>query len=108
MLVIYLTGCLGLQVWAWRRLIRRVRARELTRIQSVLQYAWWALLPIVVFVAGFALLVWIEEWADVALVEERSVLLGFRVIALSVAGTLCFAVRCAVARSRPGAAGNGW
>jgi hypothetical protein len=99
MFFIYLIGCVALQVWVWRRLMRRLRAHALTRLQCILHFSWWALLPIVVFVGGFALLVWIEELLDVALIEERSVLLGLRVIGLSVVGTFLFAVRCALART---------
>jgi hypothetical protein len=103
MFLIYLMGCVGIQVWAWRSLIRRLRGGTLTRLQGVCRYAGWAFLPILLFVGGYAAMVGIEEWLHVAIIAERAALLVFPVFGLSVLGTAAFTVRCAFLRATPGA-----
>lgn len=102
MFLIYLMGCVGIQVWAWRSLIRRLRGGTITRFQGVSRYAGWAFLPILLFVGGFAALVGIEEWLQVALIEERAALLIFPVFGLSSLGAAAFVVRCAFLRATRG------
>lgn len=102
MFLIYLMGCVGIQVWAWRSLIRRLRRGSITRLQSVCRYAGWAFLPILLFVGGYAALVGIEEWLHVAIIAERAALLVFPVVGVSVLGTAAYTVRCAFLRATPG------
>jgi hypothetical protein len=99
-----LIGSVGLQVWAWRRLIRRLQGGTIARIRGASSYAAWAFLPVLLFVGGFAVMVGIEEWLQVALIEERAALWAFPVFALSVLGTLAFTIRCAFVARRPDAA----
>lgn len=95
---VYLAGSLAVQVWAWRRLLARVRRGETTRSRGALQYAGWAFLPLVLFIAGFALMIGMEEWFSLALIPERAALLVIPVFALSVLGTILFAIRSAFPR----------
>lgn len=104
MFLIYLIGGVGLQVWAWRSLIKRLQGGTITRLQSASRYAGWAFLPVLLFVGGFAAMVGIEEWLQVALIEERAALMVLPMFGLSVLGTLAFTVRCAFVRSRQDAA----
>jgi Kef-type K+ transport system membrane component KefB len=54
------------------------------------------------FVAIFMAMVGLEEWLNVALIEERAALLALPVLALSALGTIGFTVRCAfVRRAQP-------
>jgi len=100
MFLIYLIGCVGMQVWAWRSVVRRLQGGTITRLQGASRYAGWAFLPVLLFVGGFAAMVGIEEWLQVALIEERAALLAFPVFGLAVLGTVAFTVRCALLRSR--------
>jgi hypothetical protein len=100
MFLVYLIGCVAMQVWAWRSLIKRLRGGTITRLQSASRYAGWAFLPVLLFVGGFVAMVGIEEWLHVAFVEERAALLAFPVFGLSVLGTVAFTVRCAFLRRR--------
>lgn len=102
MFLVCLIGSVGLQVWAWRRLIRRLRAGTITTLRGASAYAAWAFLPVVLFVVGFAVTVGIEEWLQVPLVEERAALWALPVFALSVLGTLAFTIRCAFVARRLG------
>lgn len=99
-ILICVIGSLGVQLWAWRSLTWRLQAGSITRLRSVLRYTGWALLPVVLFVAGFAAMAGIEEWLQVALIEERAALLAIPVLGLSVLGTASFAIRCAFVRRR--------
>lgn len=99
MFLLFLTGSVGLQVWAWHRLIGRVQAGALTRLQGVARYVCWAFLPVLLFVAGFLAMVGLEEWLRLALIEERAALLALPVLGLSVLGSAAFAVRSALVRS---------
>jgi hypothetical protein len=93
-----LVGQIALQVWAWRGLMGRLRGGTLTRLQAVTRYAGWAFLPVVLFVAIYLAMVGLEEWWDIALIGERTVLLAVPVCALSVVGSIGFAVRSALVR----------
>jgi hypothetical protein len=95
----FLIGSVGLQIWAWRSLTVRLAGGTATRLQSVLRYAGWALVPLLLLVGGFAAMIGIEELFDVALVGERSGLLAIPVFGLSVLGTLAFMIRCAGGRT---------
>lgn len=101
MLLIYLIGCVGMQVWAWRSVVRRLNGGTITRVQGASRYAAWAFLPVLLFVGGFAGMVGIEEWLRTTLVEERAALLAVPVSGLAVLGTVVFTVRCAFLRRRP-------
>ena len=100
MFLIYLIGGVGVQVWAWRSLIDRLQDGTITKLQSASRYAGWAFLPVLLFVCGFVAMVGIEEWLQVALIEERATLLALPVVGLSFLGTVAFTVRCAFWRSR--------
>lgn len=100
MFLIFLIGCVGMQIWAWRSVIGRLQGGTITRLQGASRYAGWAFLPVLLFVGGFAAMVGIEEWLQVALIEERAALLAFPVFALSVLGTVVFTIRCAFLRRR--------
>ena len=100
MFLIFLIGSVGVQVWAWRSVVRRLQDGAITRMQGASKYAGWAFLPVILFVGGFAAMVGIEEWLQVAIVEERAALLAFPVLTLSVLGTLAFTIRCALMRRR--------
>ena len=100
MILIYLIGSVVMQAWAWRSLIARLQGGTITRLQSVSRFAGWAFLPVLLFVGGFAAMVGIEEWLQVALIEERAALLAFPVLGVAVLGTVAFTVRCALLRSR--------
>jgi hypothetical protein len=101
MFFVCLIGSVGLQVWAWRRLIRRLKDGTTTKLRGAASYAAWAFLPVLVFGGGFAVMVGLEEWLQVALIYERAALWAFPVFALSVLGTIAFAISCAlVARRR--------
>ena len=95
MFLVFLIGSVGLQVWAWRRLTMRLAGGAATKLQSVLRYAGWAFVPLLLLVLGFAAMIGIEELFNVALVGERAALLAIPVSGLSVLGTLAFVVRCA-------------
>ena len=101
MILIFLIGCVAIQVLAWRSIVRRLQGGAMTTLQGASRYAGWAFLPLLLFVGGFAAMVGIEEWLDVALVEERAALLAFPAFALSVLGTALFWIRCAFLRRRP-------
>lgn len=102
MFLIYLIGCVALQAWAWRGLIGQVRAGSLTRVQSTLRYVALAFVPLLLFVTGFAALVGVEEWFKVAVIPERAPLLVLPVLAVSVVGSLAFAIRSALVTNRRG------
>jgi hypothetical protein len=94
MFVLFLIGCLGVQVWAWRSVGRRLQAHTITRLRAFWTYAGWAFLPVLLFVGGFAAMVGIEEWLQIAVIGERAALLAFPVFVLSVLGTAVFGIRC--------------
>jgi hypothetical protein len=96
---ILLIGSIALQVWTWRRLIGRVKDGTLARRRGAARYAGWAFLPVVMFVAIYLAMVGLEEWWGVALIEERTALLFLPVFALSVIGSIGFAVRCGIVRN---------
>ena len=98
---IFLIGCVALQVWAWRTVLRRLQGGTITRLQGALRYAGWAFLPVLLFVGGFAAMVGLEELTDAALIDERAALLAFPALALSVFSTVGFAIRSALVRRRP-------
>lgn len=98
LLLVYLIGCVGLQIWSGRSLIARVRTGRITKWRAAGRYAGWSFLPVLVFVAGFAVLVGIEESFDLAIIDERTALLGLPVIGLSTVGTVAFWIVCAVVR----------
>lgn len=104
MFLIYLIGCVGMQAWAWRSVVRRLQAGTITRLQGASRYAGWAFVPVLLFVGGFAAMVGIEEWLHVALIQERAALLTLPVFGLAVLGTVVFTIRCAFLRRRPEAA----
>jgi len=102
MFLAFLMGSIVLQTWAWRRLVRRLEGGTLTGLQAASRYAGWAFLPVLLFVAIFMAMVGLEEWLNVALIEERAALLALPVLAVSVLGTSGFTVRCAfVRRAQP-------
>lgn len=102
MLPLLVISQIALQVWAWRGLIARLESGALTRFQGAAQYAGWAFLPLALFIAIYLALVGLEEWRHVALIGERTALLAVPVFALSVLGSMGFAVRCAfVRRAKP-------
>lgn len=97
--VVFLIVSVGLQVWAWRSLIPRVRAGALTRMAGATRYASWAFLPLMLFVGTYLAMVGVEEWLHVALLEERTALLALPMLGLSTLGSAGFAVRCAFLRT---------
>ena len=99
MFPLLLIGQIALQVWAWRRLIRRLKSGRLTGFQGAARYAGWALLPVALFITIYLVLVGLEEWRHVALIGERTALLVVPVFALSLFGSIGFAVRCAFVRA---------
>jgi len=99
--LVCLIGSVALQAWAWRHLMRRLRHGTITRLRGAFSFAAWAVVPAALFVGGFAVMVGIEEWFQVALIEERAALWTFPVLALSVLGTLSFTIRCAFVAPRP-------
>lgn len=102
MFLVFLIGSVALQAWAWRRLITHLQRGSLTKLRSAAQYAAWAFLPLLCFVAVFFAMVGLEEWLRVPLIEERTALLALPVLGLSTLGTLGFLVRCAfVERGSP-------
>lgn len=100
MFVMFLIVSIGLQAWAWRRLLRRIRANALTRIGGAARYASWAFLPLILFVVAYFAMVGVEEWLRVAVIEERTALLALPLLGLSTLGSVGFAVRCAFVRLR--------
>ena len=105
MFLVFLISSLGLQVWAWRSLIRRVQIRALTRLQGTARYAGWAFLPVLLFVGVFFAMVGLEEWLHMALIEERAALLALPVLGLSTLGSVGFVVRSAFVRKEHQPAG---
>ena len=99
MFPLLLIGSIALQVWVWRRLIERVKDGTLTRLRGAASYSGWAFLPVVLFVIIYLAMVGLEEWWQVALIEERTALLFLPVFAVSVIGSIGFAVRCALVRN---------
>ena len=94
MVLIGLIAGVGVQVWAWRSLSRRLEGRTITQLQGASRYAAWAVLPVLLFVGGCATMAGIGHAA----------LLACPVFGLSVLGTMVFATRCAfvdVGRTRP-------
>jgi hypothetical protein len=85
MVLIHLIGCLGVQVWSWRSLSRRLKRGTITQLQGALRHAGWAFLPVLLFVGGCATMVGIQHAA----------LLACPALGLSVLGTMVFAIRCA-------------
>jgi len=106
MLLVVLISSVALQVWAWQRLSHRVRDGAVSRFGAVMRYSLWAFLPCLLLVGAFLAAVGLEEWLDVAIIEESPAraapLLGLVLIAVSTLGTLSFAIRCALGiRRRP-------
>jgi hypothetical protein len=101
MYVLALVGGIVLQAWAWRQLTSRLKTGAITKPQGMLRYAAWAFLPLFCLVGGFALMIGMEEWLSVALIEERAPLLVIPVFALGAFGTIAFVVRCLSLRAGP-------
>jgi len=102
MFPLLLIGSVGLQAWAWRSLIRRLRGGTLTRLQCATRYAGLAFVPVLLFIAVLLAMVGLEEWLGLALVGERAALLALPTLGLSVLGSLGFVVRCALVRKAEG------
>ncbi len=98
MLVLFLMVSVGLQIWAWRSQIQRVRVGALTKMGGALRYAGWAFLPLLLFASVYLAMVGVEEWLHVAVIEERTALLALPMLGLSTLGSVGFAVRCAFVR----------
>lgn len=99
MLLVLLVGSLALQVWAWRTISKRIEWGGMTKLQGAARYAFWAFLPLLVFVGIFFGAVGVEEWLGVALISEPvargTPLVALLLFTLSGLGWLGFAVRSA-------------
>jgi hypothetical protein len=106
MLPVLLAGSVALQAWAWRRLRRRVVAREVTRIAASVRYGGWAVAPLLLFVGFFFGLAGLEELFDSAIIPEllgRAALpIAMLLLGVAALGWLCFSVFCAFSRRIPG------
>jgi hypothetical protein len=98
MFPLLLVGHIALQVWAWRRVSRRLRSGAIGRLHGATRYTAWAFLPVALFISIYLALAGLEEWRQVALIGERTALLALPVLALSALGSIAFAVRCAFVR----------
>jgi hypothetical protein len=101
MYLLVLVGSIVVQAQAWRQLTSRLKAGAITKPQGLLRYAAWAFLPLLCLVGGFAVMIGVEEWLSVALIEERAPLLVIPVFAVGTVGTIAFVVRCLSLRARP-------
>jgi hypothetical protein len=85
-LLIHLIACVGVQVWAWRSLVNRLRGATLTKLQAALRYAGWSFIPVLLWLGGSAAMFGVLQAA----------LLACPVFGLSGLGTVLFAIRCAL------------
>ena len=97
-----LVGSIVVQAWAWGRLMSRLEAGAITKPQGMLRYAAWAFLPLLCLVGVFAVMIGVEEWLSVALIEERAPLLVIPIFVLGTFGTIAFVVRCLSLTLPPG------
>ena len=99
MLLVLLAGSVALQAWAWRRLLRRVAAGEVARLEGSVRYGGWAVVPLLLLVAFFFGLVGLEELFDSAIIPEllgRAALpIAMLLLGVAALGWLCFSVFCA-------------
>jgi len=98
MFLVMLAGVLAYQAWMWHRVSGRIAWGELTKLQGVLRYGLWALLPVLLFVALFFGAVGLEEWLGVAVISEPMGRATIPIVAfllvIAVLGSACFGVRC--------------
>jgi len=102
MFFLILVVVLALQAWAWHRLSGRVASGSLTRTGAGIRYALWALVPLLVYLAGFIGGVGLEEWLGIALISEpmgrATLLIVAFLLGTAGLGSLCFRIRCALIR----------
>ena len=100
MLLLILVVVLALQAWAWHRLSGRAASGSLTRTGAGIRYALWALVPLLVYLAGFIGAVGLEEWLGIALISEpmgrATLLIVAFLLGTAGLGSLCFGIRCAL------------
>lgn len=100
MLLVLLIGAIALQGWTWRRLRRRIVAREITKLRGSLRYGFGALSPFVLFLSIFLGAVGIEEWSGAAFVSEglgRALLpIAAGLLGIGLVGWLAFSLGCAL------------
>jgi hypothetical protein len=88
MLLILLLASVGLQVWAWRSLQKRVVSGAITKLGALLRYGAWALTSLLSFAGLFLAAVAAEELTGAAIIPEplgRAVL-PMAAVLLGVAG----------------------
>lgn len=69
-LLILVLAAVGLQAWAWRRLLQRVASGTMRKPRALLLYGVWALAPLVLFIGLFMGAVGIEELTKAAVIPE--------------------------------------
>ena len=107
MLLIPLVASVALQVWAWRRLQKRVMSGAITKLAALLQYGAWALTPLIVFTGLFFAAVGAEELTSAAIIPEllgRAVLpLAAFLLGIAALGWVGFLILCGVVWRVPSA-----
>lgn len=105
MILVMLAGVVAFQAWMWNRLSGRIACGGLTKLQGVLRYGLWALLPLLLFVAFSFGAVGLEEWLGVAVISEpmgrATLLIVAFLLVIAGLGSACFSLRCAFIKPAP-------
>lgn len=89
MLFLVLLASMALPVWAWRRLHKQLVSGTITKLAAVLEYAAWALTPLLLLIGLFLGAMGTEELTGQAIIPElaaraalpvAAMLLGFAVV----------------------------
>ena len=107
MLLILLVASVALQIWAWRRLQKRVVSGAVTKLVALLQYAAWALTPLLLFIGLFLGAVGAEELTGAAIIPEplarATLLIAAGLLGFAALGWVSFLVLCGLVWRVPGA-----